>query len=228
MSESPQMTYAEAAGLYAQLEVRAASRRRARRPRRRLTYAMAAGSCVAAAIVVAAVLLTGGGTRHQPPSSTTTGNFGRSGLEGGPLPAPIGSDPFGSRTHRITLARGAHLLGALVPTPDSALANPGNLSAVWGVRGEVILDYTSSQIRISIEPANRILRHGARAAFREMARGLKMSPGFLRINGDPALVVGGGPHEHGFAQVIRDGLSIAVMGERSAAQLIAIARSLRG
>jgi hypothetical protein len=234
MSELPQMTYAEAAGLYAQLEERAASRRHARRPRRRLTYAVAAGSSVAAAIVVAMVLLGGGshhpltGGRAHHPLPGVPGFYGRSGSLNGPRPAPIGSDPFGSHSHRITLARAAILLGAPVPTPDSALANPGNLSAVWGVRGEVILDYTSSQIRISIEPANRILRHGARAAFREMARGLKMSPGFLRINGDPALVVGGGPHEHGFAQVIRDGLSIAVMGERSASQLIAIARSLRG
>jgi hypothetical protein len=169
MCDPPQMTYAEAASLFAQLEERAAARRHASRPRRRLTYAVAGGSCVAAAIVVAAVLLTGGGTHHQPPASGTTGNFGRSGLEG-ILPAPIGSDPFGSRTHRITLARGAHLLGAPVPTPNSPLANPGNLSAVWGVHGEVMLDYVSSQIRISIEPANRILRNGARAAFRQMAR----------------------------------------------------------
>ena len=179
--------------LYAQLEQRAASRRRARRPRRRLTYAMAAGSCVAAGIVVAAVLLTGGGAHHPSPSSGTTGNFGRSGLMGGILPAPIGSDPFGSRSHRITLARGAHLLGAPVPTPNSPLANPGNLSAVWGVRGEVMLDYVSSQIRISIEPANRILRNGARAAFRTEARSDHMYPGAMTINGDPALVVGGGP-----------------------------------
>jgi hypothetical protein len=227
MSEPPQMTYAEAAGLYAQLEERAAVRRHARPPRRRLTYTMAAASCVAAAIVVAAVLLTGGGARHQPPSSATTGNFGRSGLEG-ILAAPIGSDPFGPRSHRITLARAAHLLGAAVPTPNSLLANPGNLSAVWGVRGEVFLDYTSSQIRISIQPANRILRSDARAAFRKMAGGLNMSPGFLVISGDPALVVGGSPGKPGFAQVVRDGLSIAVMGQRSAAQLIAIARSLRG
>jgi hypothetical protein len=228
MSEPPQMTYAEAAGLYAQLEQRAASRRRVRRPLRRLTYAVAAGSCVVAAIAVAAVLLTGGGTRHQPPSSGPTGNYGRSGFLNGPLPAPIGSDPFGSRSHRITLARGAHLLGAPVPTPNSPLANPGNLSAVWGVHGEVILDYTSSQIRISIRPANHILRNGARAAFRTEARSDHMYPGAMTINGDPALVVGGGPHEHGFAEVVRDGLDIAVMGERSAGQLIAIARSLRG
>ena len=226
MSEPPQMTYAEAAGLYAQLEERSAALRHARRPRRRRTYAMAAGSCVAAAIVVASLLLTGGGTRHRPPSSATTGNFGRSGLEG-ILPVPIGSDPFGPRSHRITLARGARLLGAPVPTPDSALANPGNLSVVWGVHGEVILDYVSSQIRISIEPANRILRNGAQAAFRKMARVDHIRPGALTIAGNPGIVAAGGPHEHGFAQVIRDGLSIAVMGQRSAAQLIAIARSLR-
>ena len=225
MSEPPQMTYAEAAGLYAQLEERAASRRHARRPRRRPTYAMAAGSCVAAATVVAAVLLTAGGTRspaHHPSSAPSGGALN------GPLPAPIGSDPFGARTHRITLARGAHLLGAPVPTPDSPLANPGNLSAVWGVHGEVILDYVSSQIRISIKPANHILRNGARAAFRTEARDDHMHPGAMTINGDPALVVGGSTRNHGFAEVVRDGLDIAVMGERSAPQLIAIARSLRG
>jgi hypothetical protein len=228
MSELPQMTYAEAARLYAQLEERAAARRHGRHTRHRLTHALAAGSCVAAAIVVAAVLLTGGGTRHEPPLSGTTGNYGPSGVQGGFVPAPIGSDPFGSGGHRITLARGAHLLGAPVPTPDAALANPGNLSAVWGVRGEVILDYTSSQIRISIRPANHILRNGAGAAFRTEARDDHMHPGAMTINGDPALVVGGSIRDHGFAEVVRDGLDIAVMGPRSAGQLIAIARSLRG
>jgi hypothetical protein len=228
MSEPPQMTYAEAAGLYAHLEERAAARRHASRPRPRLTHAVAAGSCVVAAIATATLLFSGGGARHQPPSSGTTGNHGRSGVQAGFLPVPIGSDPFGSRTHRITLARGAHLLGAPVPTPNSALANPGNLSAVWGVRGEVMLDYTSSQIRISIKPANHILRNGARAAFRTEAKSDHMYPGAMTINGDPAIVVGGGPHQHGFAEVVRDGLDIAVMGERSAGKLIAIARSLRG
>jgi hypothetical protein len=222
MSEPPQMTYAEAADLYAQLEERAVARRHARRPRRRSTYALAAGSCVAAGIVAATLLLTGGGTTHHPSSAP------RGGALFGFQPAPIGSDPFGSRTHRITLARGAHLLGARVPTPDSALANPGNLSAVWGVRGEVILDYTSSQIRISIRPANRVLRNGAGAAFRTEARDDHMHPGAMTINGDPALVVGGSTRNHGFAEVVRDGLDIAVMGSRSAGQLIAIARSLRG
>jgi hypothetical protein len=221
------MTYAEAASLYQALETRAASRRRTRRPRRRLTHAMAAGSSLAAAIVVATLLLTGGRAHHQPPSSGITGNYGRSGEEG-ILPAPIGSDPFGSHGRRVTLTQAARLLGATVPTPNTALANPGNLSVVWGVHGEVILDYVRSQIRISIQPANRILRSDARAAFRKMARGLNMSPGFLVINGDPGLVVGGGPGKPGFAQVVRDGLSIAVMGQRSAAQLIAIARSLTG
>jgi hypothetical protein len=227
MSEPPQMTYAEAATLYAQLEQRAASRRRARRPRRRLTYAVAAGSCVAAGIVAAAVLLTGGGAHRPSPSSGVPGDFGRSGSLI-PRPAPIGSDPFGSHGHRITLARAAILLGSPVPTPNSAPANPGDLFAVWGVRGEVILDYVSSQIRISIRPANRVLRSHPRAEFRQMARGFHMSPGFLIINGDPALVAGGGLGKPGFAQVIRDGLSIAVMGERPAGQLIAIARSLTG
>jgi hypothetical protein len=55
-----------------------------------------------------------------------------------------------------------------------------------------------------------------------------MSPGALTIAGAPAIVVGGSPHENGFAEVVRDGLDIAVMGRRSAAQLIAIARSLTG
>jgi hypothetical protein len=228
MSEPPQMTYAEAASLYAQLEERAAARRQVRRPRRPITYAVAAGSCVAAAIVVAMTLVTDGGAHHPSPSPGVPGTYGRSGSLNGPRPAPIGSDPFGSLGHRVTLPRASRLLGAPVPTPDSPLANPGNLSVIWGVRGEVILDYTSSQIRISIRPANRILRNGARAAFRTMARELKMSPGVLMINDDPALVVGGGPHSHGFAQVIHDGLNIAVMGERPAAQLIAVARSLMG
>jgi hypothetical protein len=221
MSEPPPMTYAEAANLYAQLEERAASRRRARRPRRRLTYAAAAGSCVAAAIVVMTLLTGGGGARH--PSSAPSG-----GVTFGLQPAPIGSDPFGSLGHRVTLARAAILLGSPVPTPDSSLANPGNLAMVWGVHGEAVLDYVGSGIRITVRPANRILRSHPRAEFRKMARGLNMSPGFLIINGDPALVVGGGPGKPGFAQVIRDGLSIAVMGERSAGQLIAVARSLTG
>ena len=151
----------------------------------------------------------------------------KEGALNGPLHRSIGSDPFGPRTHRITLARALSSSGH--PSRHRTLrSNPGNLSAVWGVRGEVMLDYVSSQIRISIKPANHILRNGARAAFRTEARSDHMHPGAMTINGDPALVVGGGPHEHGFAEVVRDGLDIAVMGERSAAQLIAIARSLRG
>jgi hypothetical protein len=214
------MTYAEAAALYAQLEARAVTRR-ARRPRRRPPFALAVCSTLAAAVIVAGVLSGRGGAHHASPP-----------LHGpmilGPEPAPIGSNPFGAYGHRVTLARGARLLGSDVPTPHAALANPGNLSAVWGIHGEVILDYVSSQIRIRIVPANRILRSNARAAFRREARSDHLLPGALTIAGDPAIVVGGGPRKPGAAEVVRDGLDIAVMGSHSAAELIAIARSLTG
>ncbi len=137
-------------------------------------------------------------------------------------------NPFGAYGRRITLAHGARLLGSNVPTPHAPLANPGNLSAIWGIHGEVILDYVSSQIRIRIVPANRILRRNARVAFRREARGDHLSPGALTISGNPAIVVGGGPGKAGAAEVVRDGLDIAVMGHRSAAELIAVARSLTG
>jgi hypothetical protein len=229
MSEPQQMTYAQAANLYAELEARAASRRQrpGRRPRRRLAYVLAGGSCVVALLVVAMVLLSGGGAHHPSRVSGGGGNYGRGGLEG-VQPAAIGSDPFGAYGRRVTLAKAARLLGAPVPTPNVPLANAGNLSVVWGVHGEAVLDYVGSQIRITVEPANPILRSRPKAAFKEMARGSKMAPGFLLINGDPALVVGGGVRKAGFAQVVREGLSIAVMGHRSASELIAIARSLKG
>ena len=53
-----------------------------------------------------------------------------------------------------------------------------------------------------------------------------MSPGVLTIDGSPALVVGGGSGHPGFAEIVHGGLDIAVMGHRSAAELMAIARSL--
>jgi hypothetical protein len=227
------MTYAEAATLYEALEARADSRRqrsggagdhRAGRSRRRLAYALAACSSVAAAVVIATMLSSAGGARHPSPPARGGGSFGLL----GPSPAPIGSNPFASAGRRVTLAHAARLIGADVPTPNAPLANPGNLSVIWGVRGEVILDYVSSQIRISIEPANRILRKGAGAAFRKMARVDHMSPGALTIAGDPGIVVGGSARNPGFAEVVRDGLSVAVMGHRSAAQLVAVARSLTG
>jgi hypothetical protein len=185
------------------------------RSRRRLTYALAACFSAAAAAVIAAALLSGGS--HHP-SHTPDGAFGRP-------PVPIGSNPLpGGRS--VSLRQASRLLGANVPTPTTPLANPSNLSVVWGTHGEVMLDYVATQIRISIEPANRILRKDAKGAFTKMADELHMSPGVLTINGDAALAVDGGSHRHGFAQVVRHGLSIVVMGQRSAAQLIDIARSL--
>jgi hypothetical protein len=200
--------------------------RLARRSRRRLVYALTACSSAAAAAVIAAALLSGGGGSHHPsPTSGGTGAFGRSGLSMGRLPVPIGSNPLpGGRS--VSLRQASRLLGATVPTPTTPLANPSNLSVVWGTHGEVTLDYVATQIRISIEPANRTLRKDAEGAFTKMADELHMSPGFLTINGDPSLAVDGGPHNPGFAQVVRHGLSIVVMGHRSAAQLIDIARSL--
>jgi hypothetical protein len=188
------------------------------RSRRKLTYALAACSSAAAAAVIAVALLSGGGSNHPSPTPGGTGAFGRQ-------PVPIGSEPLpGGRS--VSLRQAARLLGANVPAPNAPLANPSNLSVIWGTRGEVTLDYVATQIRISIEPANRILRKDAKGAFTEMADEFHMAPGVLTINGDPALAVDGGPRNPGFAQVVRHGLSIVVMGHRSAAQLIEIARSL--
>jgi hypothetical protein len=226
MSEPPQMTYAEAASLYETLEARAGTRRRTRRPRRRLTYAMAAGSCVA--VVVAVALLSSGSTRHLPTTAGRRGSFGFLDPSFGFQPPPIGSDPFRADHRPVTVTKAARLLGAPVPAPNTALANSGNLSAIWAVHNEVILDYVSSQIRISIGPPNRILRNGAAAAFRKMARIDHLVPGALTIDGSPAIVVGATRRHSGFVGVVRDGLTIVVMGDRSAAQLIAIARSLTG
>jgi hypothetical protein len=152
----------------------------------------------------------------------------------GILPAPIGSNPFAYGGRRITFGQASRLLGFQVPTPNTSLANPGNLTSIWfspvgngsGTRGEVMLDYVATQIRISIMPANRILTSDARGAFKKEAKELHMSPGVLTIDGAPGLVDGGDPGNPGFAEIVRGGLDIAVMGHRSATDLIAIARSL--
>jgi hypothetical protein len=232
---SDQMTYAEAAALYDQLEAGAATLRSSdagrdlfQRRRWRLTYALAACTLVAAVIVLA-VVISGGDGSGKPGVTAPSGN-GILGFE----PPPIGSNPFALGGRRVTLAQASRLLGVEIPTPNTSLANPGNLSSTWfspvgngsGTRGEVVLDYVATQIQISIKPANRILTSDARGEFKKMAKELGMSPGVLTIDGAPTLVVGGGPDAHGFAEIVRGGLDIAVMGHRSAAELIAIARSL--
>jgi hypothetical protein len=232
---SDQMTYAEAAALYDELEAGAATLRSSRagrdlfrRPRRRLTYALAACTLVAAAIILAVVISGGDGGGH-PDVTAPSGN----GIFG-PAPAPIGSNPFAFGGRRVTVARASRLLGFEIPTPNTSLANPSNLSSTWfspvgngsGTRGEVMLDYVATQIQISVKPANRNLGSDARGEFRKMAKELHMSPGTLTIDGAPALVVSGGPGKPGFAEIVRGELDIAVMGHRSAAELIAVARSL--
>ena len=237
MPDDSILSYADAARLYNELEARAAARRRsyprkdghARRPRRTLGYALAASSAVTVAAAIGIALAVGGGSAGQhSATSSATGSLGDS-KQGIPYlgfrPVPIGTNPL-SGGRRVTLAEAARLLGATVPTPNTALANPDNLSVVWGVRGEITLDYVNTQIRISVKPANRILRHDALTTFEKMANDLEMSPGALFINGDPAVADGGTPTNPGFAQVVRNGLSVVVMGHRSAAQLIAIADSL--
>jgi len=189
-----------------------------------------------AAVVVAIVISSGGAHHHsavngrgQQPPIGPSGN-GINGI----LPPPIGSNPFASGGRRVTLGRASRLLGFQVPTPNTPLANPGNLTSIWfspvgngsGTRGEVMLDYVSTQIRISVEPANRILGSDARGAFAKEAKEVHMSPGVLTIDGAPGLADVGGPGNPGFAEIVRGGLDIAVMGHRSAADLIAIARSL--
>jgi len=225
------LTYTEAANLYEELEARAATRRRrsswasprSRLPKRRPAYALTACSLAAAGAIIAGALLSGGA--RPSPTSGGTGAFGRSGSIQGFQPVPIGSDPLpGGRS--VSLNQASRLLGVTVPTPDAPLANPNNLSVVWGIRGEVMLDYAAAQIRIAVKPANRILRNDAAGAFEKTADELHMSPGALTINGAPALVDGGSAGSPGFAEIVRDGLSISVMGHRSATELIGIARSL--
>jgi hypothetical protein len=234
MSESHQMSYAQAASLYETLEARAATRRASDGSRRarlhfphvRLVHGLVAGSAVAAA--VAAVLLVAGGSHSHTLRTSATHDvtnppgpdaFGRL------SPAAIGSNPLpGGR--KVGLNEAAQLLGSPVPTPDTGLASARTLSMIWAIHGEVMLDYVKPQVRVRIVPANRILRHGALKAFNREARGLHMSPGAMLLGGNPALVVSGSASHPGFAEVIRDGLDIAVMGHRSAGDLIAIARSL--
>src|SRR6185437_3808494 len=105
-------------------------------------------------------------------------------------------------------------------------ANNHTLSMIWAIHGEVMLDYVKPQIRVRIVPANRILRHHTLRAFKREARADHMSPGAMLLDGNPALVVGGSLSRPGFAEVVRNGLDIAVMGHRSAGDLIAIAGSL--
>jgi hypothetical protein len=232
MSEPNQLSYSEAASLYEKLEARAATRRESRRPRRarlhrhlRLVLVLPAGLAVATGIVGVAIL-AGGSSRPFEHSPRAHGILGRSPspTEGIP-PVPIGTDPLpGGR--KVGIHEASRLLGSPVLVPDTELANGHTLSIIWAIHGEVMLDYVKPQVRVRIVPANRILRHGAMKAFKREARGLHMSPGAMLLGGNPALVVSGSATRPGFAEVIRDGLDISVMGHRSANDLTAIARSL--
>jgi hypothetical protein len=233
MSEPNQLSYAQAASLYETLAARAAARRavpvtrraRLRFPRLRLVHVLAAGSAITA-VAVAVLLVALGNPSHAPRTSTTRGTSSPPGPDAlGRLPVPVGSNPLpGGR--KVSLHDASRLLGSPVPVPDTDLANGHTLSVIWAIPGEVMLDYVKPQIWVRIVPANRILRHGALKAFKQEAKGLHMSPGAMLVGGKPALVVGGGATRPGFAEVVRDGLDIAVMGHRSADNLIAIARSL--
>jgi hypothetical protein len=233
MSEPNQLSYSEAASLYEKLEAGAAARRaapvtrraRLRFPRLGLVYVLAAGSAITAA-VVAVLLVAGGNPSHAPRTSATHGTSSPPGPYAlGRLPVPVGSNPLpGGR--KVSLHEASRLLGSPVPVPHTGLANGHTLSIIWAIHGEVMLDYVKPQLRVRIVPANRILRHSGLKAFKREARGLHMSPGAMLLAGNPALVVGGSASHPGFAEVIRDGLDISVMGHRSANNLIAIARTL--
>ncbi len=229
MSED-ELSYADAATLYQRLEAEAATRRTRhhRSPVRPALLVMA--SVVAVVLAVAGARLIGGG-QSSPETRPATGPSSQ--VLGYEAP-PIGTDPFVTGGRRIAPERASAVAGFAVPTPDAPLANPQNLSVVWyspvpngsGSRGEIVLDYVATQIRIEIVPANRILRADPRAAFQAMTDEAHMAPGAMTNNGDPALVSGGSPSQPGFAQVVHNGLNVAVMGHRSTDELLSIARTL--
>jgi hypothetical protein len=145
-----------------------------------------------------------------------------------------GGNPFAFGGKRVTLAEARRIAHFAVLTPDSPLASSTNLSAIWfsavgngsGTKGEIILEDLDTSIRISIEPANKVLLTDASGAFAQMAKDVHITPGVMTINGAPAVVQGGSRQNPGFAEVVRDGVAVAVMGHYSASDLITVAQSL--
>ena len=137
----------------------------------------------------------------------------------------------------VSLAQARSLAGFAVPVPDSALASPEKLSKVWfaswktddgTVEREVVLDYVSSNIRITIDPAGAGFGSDPRAAYLKEAASIGQPESSVQtVNGAPALVVAAANGQNGFVDMDMNGIHIAVIGPYSATELIAVANTLQ-
>lgn len=161
----------------------------------------------------------------------------RARLNFGPQPVPVGSNPFITGGRVVSLAQARSLAGFAVPVPDSALASPEKLSKVWfaswktddgTVEREVVLDYVSSNIRITIDPAGAGFGSDPRAAYLKEAASIGQPESSVQtVNGAPALVVAAANGQNGFVDMDMNGIHIAVIGPYSATELIAVANTLQ-
>lgn len=179
---------------------------------------------------------TGGSQDRQHSPEVPYGQQGITTLnqDYGDIDPGFGHDPFGVGGRRVSLAAAERIAHFAVLIPDSPLASSKNLTDIWfrpvgngsGTRSEMILEYASTGVRISIRPANTVLLTDASGEFAKMARDVHATPGAMAINGAPALVQDGNRRNPGFAELVRDGVAVAVMGPYSAADLITVAQSL--
>jgi hypothetical protein len=135
----------------------------------------------------------------------------------------------------VTLTQARSSAGFAVYAPDSPLAGSGSLSKVWigpwltegAAEQEVVLDYVSSDVRITMNPAGPGFGSDPRGAYSQEAASIGVPASSVQtVNGWPALVVPPSGGQNGFVDMDANGVHIAVIGPHSAADLITIANSL--
>jgi hypothetical protein len=171
---------------------------------------------------------------HAGPEGQATVELGQG---FGPPRVPVGSDPFLTGGREVTLDQARSQAGFAVPAPNSSLAGPQNLSKVWfsswqnedgTTAREVILDYVSSNIRITIDRAGPGFGSDPRAAYLKEAASLGQPQSSVQtVNSAPALVVPPAGGQNGFVDLDMNGIHVAIIGYQPTAQLIAIANSLQ-
>jgi hypothetical protein len=203
------------------------------RPRRPHTRSIATISLTVVAVVAAGVIANavrdhGTSAGHGPPPTL-----------GVPV-GPIGSKPF-IGAYRVTLSQASRLIGYPIPAPSTELANPGNLSKVWFARlpqdeggRSVELDYIKTGIAVDYTSPSSVALTNPLAVYTKMAKGLNLT--VRTVHGVPALVVGATSQpsldasngQPGFVDMVLNGEHIVVMGNHSAADLVAVAESIPG
>ncbi len=239
MTDNDELSYQSARAMYEQLSERAA-RVTARPGRRSLSRTVILlGACgIVAACAVGILILGRGGT---PPARTASQERVSPDQKvvspyQGIVPAPVGSDPFGSAGREIALSDAASLAGFAVPVPHNQYANSKNLTHVWfgsstseggGVTNEVVLDFVDPGLRVTLSREADAFANDAAGAFAREATTLGLPASSVQtVDGVPALVVPASNGQTGFVDFNIQGTHVAVIGPRPIADLLAVANSM--